>query len=193
MLSSANFPSVVEIDMANKEQFTAVYNQFYVSLCYYATRYLGDTTEAEDVIGELFSKLWRLKVVIKNENLKGYLYQAALNACHSYQKSSKSVKTREENYSQNVGFEEEASVEHIIRTEVWTEVYNSIESLPPQCATVIKMGYIEGLSNAEIAEKLNLSMQTVKNYKLRGLSILKDTVPKNFLYLAAFVFNDWFS
>ena len=61
----------------------------------------------------------------------------------------------------------------IIREEVLHEVYAAIEALPFQCRRVFKMCYVDGLSNPEIAERSNLSVHTVKNYKVRAIGLLR--------------------
>jgi RNA polymerase sigma factor (sigma-70 family) len=61
----------------------------------------------------------------------------------------------------------------IIREEVLPEVYAAIEALPFQCRRIFKMCYVDGLSNPEIAERSQLSVHAVKNYKVRAIGLLR--------------------
>lgn len=192
MSKKVNSHTFVNLNMGDKKQFTEVYNLYYESLCYFAQRYVGDSDQAEDIIGELFAKLWQQSISFKDsEHLKAYLYRSASNACYTHLKATQSLKAREDKYGIETGYTEQDFINNIIRAELWREVYQAIENLPSQCSLVIKMSYVEGLKNAEIAVQLGLSLQTVKNYKQRGISILRGSVSKEiftlfFLYTSVY-------
>jgi RNA polymerase sigma-70 factor (ECF subfamily) len=72
----------------------------------------------------------------------------------------------------------------MIRMEVFNELYREINQLPEQCGKIVRMGYIEGMKNEEIARELGLSIQTVKNQKTRGVMLLKRRLPPEiFIFL----------
>lgn len=62
---------------------------------------------------------------------------------------------------------------NIIRSEVLEIVYKAIESLPDSCQLIFKKTYLEGFSNMDVAEELNISINTVKTQKQRGMKALK--------------------
>jgi RNA polymerase sigma-70 factor (ECF subfamily) len=71
--------------------------------------------------------------------------------------------------------------EKIIQTELTATLLNLLEDLPQGCSRILKMCYIDGLKNSEIAEQLNISIHTVKSQKNRGLALLKEKVSVHFL------------
>lgn len=164
----------LSLDMGNSEVFTRMYKQFYAPLCYYSFRMVGDRENAEDIIDELFGKLFQKSQGFEDEShLKFYLYSSAHRASLNYIRSESNLKFREGKFAQ--GYEEtEQSVQHnLIRTEIYNDIYKAIMSLPSQCGKVIRLSYLEGMENARIAQEMGLSIQTVKNHKHHGLKLLK--------------------
>lgn len=134
--------------------------------------------DAEDVVEELFVRLWNRQQHFTDEgHLKAFLYRSTKNACLDFIKKTERSGARNSFYASEVYENEEGYLNEIIRAEVIRELYQAIEDLPAQCNKVIKMSYVEGKSNQEIADELSLSLQTVKNHKARGLAILKSNLP----------------
>ncbi len=84
--------------------------------------------------------------------------------------------------------DQETANEQIIRAEVLAHIYNAVELLPDQCRSIFKLNFIEGLKNDEIAEALGLSIQTVKNQKVKALQLLRLKLQgKEYLLLIAII------
>ena len=165
------------IDMGNTAQFTEVYNSYFRPLCYFSQRYLGDRKQAEDAVADVFTKLWVQQTRFRdNDHARSYLYRATYNTCYTFQKAAEGQMIRESHFAEQLPDTDESYKHHIIRSERWAQVYRSIYSLPPQCSRVIQLSYLWGLSNEEISRQLKLSIQTVKNHKQRGLSLLRSAL-----------------
>ena len=78
---------------------------------------------------------------------------------------------------------EEDVSEKIIRAEVVNELFKAIELLPAACREIFRLGYIEGLSNPKIAEVLDVSVNTVKTQKQRGIKILRNVLRPEAIFL----------
>ncbi|MBE9668140.1 MULTISPECIES: RNA polymerase sigma factor [Mucilaginibacter] len=166
--------------MVDPNSFEIIFRKFYPSLCFFAERITGSHDDAEDVIEELFVKLWNKQLQFETEqHLKAYLYRSAKNACLDFLKVSERSDMRNTFFAEERGYSEDAYLNEIIRAEIISEVYHAIESLSPQCSKIITMSYLDGKSNQEIADELNLSVQTVKNQKGRGLAMLKQRLPND--------------
>lgn len=154
--------------------FDQTYKSYYHPLCFYASKFV-DPDDAEDLIENLFLKLWNKKQQFESTtHLQAFLYHAVRNACLDFKKSKKNKLELHEPVSENQPLPGDDQLHHLIKAEVLAEIYRAVNNLPSQCSKVIRMGYLEGMNNAEIADELGLSEQTVKNYKGRGLTILKD-------------------
>lgn len=167
------------IQLSDPTVFDEVYKSYYHPLHFYAARFV-QPEDAEDIIENLFLKCWNKKQAFSTTlHLQAFLYHAVKNACLDHIKVSRN---KEQRHLRVAHLETSSPADHlhrIIQAEVLAEIYRAINDLPPQCSKVIKLGYIDGLNNMEIASTLGLSEQTVKNYKCRGLILLKDKLSGN--------------
>lgn len=169
------------IRLHHTEVFDQVYKTYYHRLCFYASRFIK-ADHAEDVIETLFLKLWNKKQAFETEeHMKAFLYHAVRNACLDYIKVSRNAAIRHNTYTETQAHQDPDPLHHLIEAETLAGIYQAIEALPAQCAKVIRMSFLEGRDNASIASEMNLSLQTVKNYKTNGLIFLKTKLPRNAL------------
>ncbi len=75
---------------------------------------------------------------------------------------------------------QENALNQMIRKEQDREIYKRIETLPLHCRKVIIMCFLDGFSNMEVADKLNISVHTVRNHKTRALRPLRLKWPPAF-------------
>lgn len=173
------------LDIGNTETFDNLFRSYYAPLCHFAANFLQSDDEAKDIVEDLFLKLWQKQQFFDNaQHAQAYLYRCTRNACLNFLKQGqRSTKRYNVLIADTTDTMEEDCLVAMIRSEVWGEIYRAIEKLPSQCNKVITMSFIDGNSNEEIADALNLSVQTVKNHKVRGLHILRDTLSDNLLLL----------
>lgn len=159
------------INLGNKDIFIFVYNIYYHPLKYFIAK-IAREEEAEDLVEDLFVKLWKAKLEFQNKShLQAFLYRAAANARVDYLNSHRIKKTEP---LENQYLNEVQDYNHdMIRAELLAEVYRAIHKLPTQCQKVISMSFIDGYTNQEIADQLGINEQSVKNHKFRGLHILR--------------------
>lgn len=168
-----------QIKIGEQSVFDDTFRAYYEPLCYYASKFLL-RQDAEDVIENLFIRLWNNNQSFENSfHLKNFLYQAAKNACLDFLKVSKRADKKYHSFSETQS-SDQVQKDHLynmIQSEVLAEIYRALNELPSQCSNVIRMSYLEGYSNKEIAEQLGINEQTVKNYKGKGLDLLKRKLP----------------
>ncbi len=162
--------------MGEEAAFDWTYRIYHQPLRFYSAKFVGPE-DAQDVVENLFLRLWQKRQQIESkEHLQALLYNAARNACLNYLKTSKNAFNRGEAFEKGKPQTQDSYQEEMIRAEVLAEIYRAINNLPSQCSKVISMSYIGGLTNNEIAVQMGLPEQVVKNYKLRGIKILKDNL-----------------
>ena len=158
----------------NQRSFSSIFNTYYASLCFFAERMILDKQEAEDIVEETFVKLWRLHANFETmQNIKAFLYITTKNACLNYIKQSDRTNKQQSDLQYMLAQQEDHVLNSLTKAEVLREVHAAIESLPPQCRKIVRLSFLEGLKNQEIADRLNLSINTVKNQKMRAISLLK--------------------
>jgi len=156
------------------EALQSLLKQFYSPLCLFAERLLADRAAAEDIVGESFIKLWNKRTNFEStQNIKAFMYITVRNACLNHLKQSKRESLSKKQLAYLTGEKEEFVLNEMIRAEVLKEIMQEINKLPEQCRKVLKLGYLEGLKNQEIADLMNISVHTVKNQKARAIQLLK--------------------
>lgn len=145
------------------EQFESLFRSSYVSLVRYARTLIKDQDTAEEIVQELFVRLWQEKEKIKIESsLNGYLFRSVHNRCLHYFEHLKVVERHAEEMSNaSPGINEDPS-EILHYKELQARIAGILERLPERCGTIFCMSRFEGLKYSEIAEKLSVSVKTVE-------------------------------
>ncbi|MFX1705510.1 RNA polymerase sigma-70 factor [Chitinophaga sp. CC14] len=164
--------------VADEAAFSVVFREYYAVLCAFAQKIIRESADPEDLVNEVFLKLWNRRQVFEDiRHLKDFLYKSTRNACFDTIKGSIHSRERQAVFLGTQAEWETAADLEMIRLEVFNELHHEINQLPEQCGKIIRMGYIDGLKNDEIARELGLSVQTVKNQKSRGVMLLKRRLP----------------
>lgn len=143
--------------------FESYYKDHYRSFFLMALRLLKDAGRAEEIVNDVFVGLWEggERITI-SFSLKSYIYRAvinrSINALHKQQK--------EKQYLQELAARPEETFElrQIEEQELKIRLYKAIDQLPEQCGKVFRMSRFEGLKQREIADRLGISIKTVKNH-----------------------------
>lgn len=154
-------------------------------------QYIDNRNSVEDLVQDFFVYLWveapRLKI---KSSLKSYLFTAIKNRCLDYQKHHKII----EKYRTYLVFssdKEDDSTEHFFaESELRQAIQTSLAKLPPRCREIFELSRLNGLSNQEIAEKLDLSKRTVELQVSNSLKILRKELAE-FLPFWLFVLLIW--
>lgn len=162
------------LQLGDIQAFDHVFEKFYNALCFYATRLTSDRFAAEEIVQDIFYKLWNKHAdFISLNSIKAFLYISTRNASINFlNKEQRKIKHDAEFGLLEDEFQEPV-INEIIYTEVLREIAIEVDALPEQCAKIIKMIFEDGLQPKEVADKLNITTSTVYNQKMRGLSILK--------------------
>ncbi|QES88906.1 RNA polymerase sigma factor [Rhizosphaericola mali] len=152
-----------------------LFRTYYASLCYHSYHVTGDKELSEDIVQEVFVRYWQYNENIQILHPKAWLYKAVYNASlNSVEKRNTYERAKVDMFIKLNAVALEKSHELIlIESETARLLWGNVEKLPPQCREIIRMGFIEGLSNKKIAELMHLHISTVKTQKQRGLSLLR--------------------
>ncbi|ERJ58696.1 RNA polymerase sigma-70 factor [Sphingobacterium paucimobilis] len=173
------------IEIGQESVFEAMYLRFYSPLCLFASKYVLDDGDAEDLVGSVFTKLWKDKAPFENfDHLRNFLYRSTYNACLNHLRRSQRNLLLKKRFAEDLSEVGEDYWSGVIRAELITKIFEAIDQLPQHYAQVLRLAFAEELKNEEIADRLDLSIQTVKNYKSRGLEIIRKRIsPMAFLLL----------
>jgi RNA polymerase sigma-70 factor (ECF subfamily) len=151
-------------------QFESLFRSSYVSLVRYAKTLIKDHDTAEEIVQDLFFRLWKDKEKLTIESsLNGYLYRSVHNRCLHYIDHNRVV----EKYAKEMAVMEQESSESptdiLDYKELQAKIAGIIERLPEKCGRIFCMSRFEGLKYSEIAEKLSISVKTVEANMGRAL------------------------
>lgn len=154
--------------------FNRLFFCYYGRLCAYVTEIIKDDFASEDIVQDLFIKLWtnREKIEVK-ENIAGYLFKSSKNAALNYLRSEKCKKNAVERISINNTQLTNYDIEH---EEFLSALDKCIDQLPARSKEVFLLYHFEGLKQKKISEKLNISVKTIKNQIWKSLQFLKSCV-----------------
>lgn len=152
----------------------SLFKAYYPRLCYFAFQFTGDKDLARDIAQEAFVSYLgqRGQVTPHPVAIKNFLYTTVRNACLNLLRHEKVVEKFAASQSAPPP-DDTTVVLTMIRSEVLGEINRVLQTLPEACQVIIRLGYIEGLKNQEIAHQLNISINTVKTQKKRGLHLLR--------------------
>lgn len=162
------------------DAFGELYVEVRERLFVYAFALLKDEDVAQDTVQELFVDLWENQLFEHiHTDLIGYLVRAVRNRSLTYMKKEKNqAKLRKEHFGTNA---ELAEPDAIAAWALRKEIEAAISQLPPMAAKVFRLHYIEKLSYAEIADRLQISVHTVGNHVARALKGLRGNFKKNLI------------
>ena len=136
-----------------RSSFKKYFDIYYLPICMYALRLLGNKEEAEDVVQSCFASAWeRLQNGVEISEMKSYLYGTARNLAYSKLRSSK--KLTDEPLAEAES--EDVAEEDIDTSERDAKLWKAIGELPEKCRLIFLMSKRDGFSNIEIAEELGL-------------------------------------
>ena len=79
-----------DLERGEKQAFDYVFTTYYTDLCRFARAFIGSREAAEDVVSEVFVRIWERGVRLeKNRSLDSYLYVAVRNGCVSFTRKQK--------------------------------------------------------------------------------------------------------
>ena len=179
-----------------KENFDSIYINNFSRLFLFAKEYVLFDEEAENIVQDIFLMLWEKREALRVDvSLTAYLFTLVKNKCIDFlrhqmveQMYSENVK-HEYNEELNVKLFALESFDHDFSSEedIETLLRNAIDKLPERCRLIFIKSRIEGKKYKEIAEELNLSVNTVEGQISIALKKLREEL-KDYLPLLLFLF-----
>lgn len=165
----------------DQDAYLEIYNKYHARLYHYILKYVKVPELAEDVLHDIFLKLWEVRAQIKPELAgTGYLYRISRNYIF---KLMKKIATDEELRRRVVTAISELAAEGSDETLEWREysglLNHAIEHLPPQRRKIFQLCRMEGKSYKEAAEILGISHNTVKEHMVHAMKFIKEYFYKN--------------
>jgi RNA polymerase sigma-70 factor (ECF subfamily) len=170
--------------------FEHVFRHYFPRLKKYASHFVSNPDEAEDLVQDTFVQIWNDREKLnRDKNISALLFTVLRNKCINQLKrhiiEDKYVSTQirfqsEELYHISFNHEDEYIS---VQEQLNKELDDLINSMPEKCAICFRMKWIDGMKIKEIAEKLDISTTMVDKHLSRGMKIAKEKVPSRHLLL----------
>jgi RNA polymerase sigma-70 factor (ECF subfamily) len=156
------------------QAFHEIYDRYWFRLYVSTLKRLKSTEDAKDLVQDLFVSLWTKRhVIVIGKSLSSYLFAAAkykvINHIEANIVKGSYLKSLESALSAG----DTSTSETIIQQDLEQFAHLAISNLSPKMRQVFELSRRENLSNNEIAGRLNISEQTVKNQISKALKILR--------------------
>ena len=162
--------------IAKKDEaaFEQVFKTYYKNLHAYAYTIVKDDVMAEEMVQNVFYKIWERKAHLSIQtSLTAYLYRAVYHESLNYIKHLK-VKSAYQSYATARMNEQSDNAEKkVLLGELEGRLRTALQELPEQCRTIFQMSRFEGLKYQEIADQLGLSIKTIENQMGKALKQLR--------------------
>ncbi len=167
--------------------FEQVFKTYFKKLHAYALSLINDEADAEEMVQQVFFKLWeRADRLSFSGSIAAYLYRAVHNECLNFLKHEK-VKA---GHRLQVAYrmKNDAIPEKGMNKELEQQFRQAMNELPEQCRTVFQLSRFEDMKYREIADQLDISVKTVENHMGKALRLLRLKLV-DFLPLLLIFFN----
>lgn len=181
---------MINIDSIKADSdFEQLFKAHYKLLYNAANKILDDRDASEDVVQDVFLKLWSKKDELTIiQSFKSYLYKATINTSLNYLQRKKNIIRLQDATEQSETVLMEDNI-HLKQLE--TKITDTINSLPPKCKIIFVLSRYEGMKYQQIADHLDISIKTVENQMGKALQILREKLKpfltKEFITIVATV------
>ncbi|SEA50414.1 RNA polymerase sigma factor [Pedobacter hartonius] len=152
-----------------------LFSRYYKPLCQFCSVYTREYVIAEEIIANLFIKLWDSRQHAAILNIKSYLFVSAKNQAFNYnQKKKEPVDSIEDlNINQSALQDKNNPFKILSSRESYNCILNLIDTLPPGQRRILMMSHIDSLDNRQISDILGISVRTVDTTLYKSIRKLR--------------------
>lgn len=150
--------------------YKTIFDSYYKRLFAFSLQYVKDKYIAEEIVENVFFVLWKKRTKVdKIKKLKPYLYSMVRNASLDHLKKKKKFEPLDIEKHESLDLKKQ----FIIEEETHAILFQALETLPKKCRKVFELSCIEKVKYKDIAEDLQISINTVKSQRARAIQLLK--------------------
>jgi len=171
---------LLRLAKGDEAAFTALYRHYSGALYLNFVRMVKDEVIAEEIIQDLFSRIWQKRESLNIEkNFHAYLYRAGYNLVMDFYRKVKRDKALYNRFKQ-IATENYSHIEEVLNLKDSQAVLNkALDTLPTQQRKVFELCKIEGHSYKEVAEQLGISPNTVKEHFVKANQAIRKYITGN--------------
>lgn len=164
-----------------QEEFEVLFNHWFNDLMGFVCSYIRDEETARDIVHDIFMTIWNHRNHLDiSKSMKSYLFTLARNYSLNYIRHQKVMANNEPELARNINELQEEMEDY---ETMMNRLKTKLEELPEKQREVLIKCFVEGKMYKEIAEELNISLNTVKTHIKRALKFLREELQDNIVLL----------
>jgi RNA polymerase sigma-70 factor, ECF subfamily len=181
---------LAELKNGNKEAYTLLFRKYYKDLVLFGGNFLHDKVRCEDVVQNIFLKLWadRESIEIKT-SLKSFLLKSVQNACLDELRHKQIVREHESYTEAFADFDNLDTENYILYSDLHDKLDIALSKLPDACREAFELNRFEGLKYKEIAERLKVSERTIEVRIGKAIGLLRHHLKDFFIMILFYLFK----
>ena len=170
---------IKSLNNINIKNFEVLFKEHYTELCNFALKYTKNEEDAEEVVQDVFYKIWEKRSFINiKTSIKSYLYISVRNKCLQNINHKKIIRIHQ-NHIESQGNPKTINPDENIIYEESIDIFNeALNTLPDRWRERGKRSRFEGLRYKEIAEELAVSVKTVEANISKALKTFRNYFPE---------------
>lgn len=176
------------ISRKDDKAWKELYRYFYAPLCSYSAKIIGDADAAEDIVQGILVRLWRSPFNFTDiKAITTYLYRSAYNGSLNFIRNKQASEQIHKTWFDNLQVQEEDAIHAALEEEAITQFYMIIAELPEQQREILLCS-LHGDKVKDIADKLDVSENTVKTQKKRAYQSVREQLGESLAVVVSLLF-----
>jgi RNA polymerase sigma-70 factor (family 1) len=165
---------LLSLQKGDNDAFMALYNHYHGPLYHYVLRFVKSPAIAEDILQDVFLKIWEIKSRINPElSFKAYLYRICRNSVFKLLKKmavDENLRVEVMQFTQSVA---DADLK-LLWQQYEAILQTAINNLSPQRQKVFRLCREEGKTYEQVADELGISRNTVKEHMVLAMKLIRE-------------------
>lgn len=186
---NADYKLVKSLKKGDLYAFDQLFSKYSKRLYYFAIGYLGSKEDAEGLVQEVFLLVWDKRKGLKEHlSFNAFLYTVTYNAIRKYFRKKARAKKYLDKFLEDYDGKHNKTVADIEYNNLLELANKAIEKLPEKRKLIFQLSRHKGLTNMEIAKRLDISKKTVENQIHSALKFLREQFGKETLLTLLFYY-----
>lgn len=173
-------PILLQVSQGNEQAFNYLFERYYNQVYTFIFPIAGSEALTQEIVQDIFMKLWANRSqLVEVRYFKSYLLTIARNHAFNCLKQIARVKKKEKIWVEDVLKQAIHNTEESDNTDYHLLIDAAIAQLPAQQQKIYTLSRVDKMKQAEIADKLGLSLETVKKHMVLALRFIKNNLSQS--------------